>query len=72
MNPFHWAHSTFSIFSGGCCSLLWLLFTIYAIVNIISSRASAGAKVVWIVLMFLLPVVGPLLWLVVGPRQYGY
>jgi hypothetical protein len=57
---------------GGCCSLLWFLFTVFAIVHIVSSRASVAAKVCWIVLCLVVPYLGPILWLLLGPRQHGY
>ena len=52
---------------GGFFGLLILIADIWAIVKILQSTASTGAKVVWIVLILLLPLFGLLLWLLFGP-----
>ena len=52
---------------GGLIGLLILIADIWAIVKIFQSTASTGAKVLWIVLILLLPVLGLLLWLLFGP-----
>ncbi|HJQ64244.1 MAG TPA: PLDc N-terminal domain-containing protein [Burkholderiales bacterium] len=53
---------------GGIFGLLILIADIWAIVNIVQSGASTGSKVLWIVVIVLLPVVGLILWLLLGPR----
>ena len=53
---------------GGFFGLLILIADVWAIVNVIGSRSSIGGKVLWTVLILLLPVVGLLIWLVAGPR----
>ena len=53
---------------GGIVGLLILIANVWAIVNIVQSGASTGKKVLWIVLILLLPVVGLILWLLLGPR----
>ena len=53
---------------GGIFGLVILILDIWAIVNIVQSGASTAAKVLWIVLVILLPVVGLILWLLLGPR----
>lgn len=53
---------------GGFFGLLLLIADVWAIVNVIGSRSSTGAKVLWTVLILLLPLVGFLIWLVAGPR----
>lgn len=53
---------------GGILGLLILIADIYAIVKTIQSRASTGAKVLWVIIILLLPVLGFLLWLVLGPK----
>lgn len=53
---------------GGLIGLLVLIADIWAIVNVFGSSASTGAKVVWIVVILLLPVLGLLIWLLAGPR----
>ena len=54
--------------TSGLLGLLLLIADVWAIVNVVQSGAGTGAKVGWIVLILLLPVMGFLLWLVVGPR----
>jgi Phospholipase_D-nuclease N-terminal len=39
-----------------------------ALVNVLGSRSSTGAKVLWAVLVLLLPLLGFIIWLIVGPR----
>lgn len=53
---------------GGIFGLLILIADIWAIVNIAQSGASTGAKVFWIVLVIVLPVLGLIIWLLLGPR----
>ena len=53
---------------GGIIGLLILIADIWAIVKIVQSGASTGAKVLWIVLILILPVIGLIIWLLAGPR----
>ncbi|MGD1877577.1 MAG: PLDc N-terminal domain-containing protein [Kiloniellaceae bacterium] len=53
---------------GGILGLIILALDIWAIVSIIGSGASTGAKVLWIFLVLILPVVGLIIWLLAGPR----
>jgi hypothetical protein len=53
---------------GGLFGLIVLALDIWAIVNVLGSGASTGGKVLWIVLVLVLPVVGLIIWLVAGPR----
>lgn len=53
----------------GLFGLLVLIADVWAIVNIAQSAASTGRKVLWIVLVLLLPLLGFLLWLLLGPRS---
>lgn len=55
----------------GIFGLLILILDIWAIVSIAQSSASTGTKVLWIVLVLLLPVLGLILWLLLGPRGGG-
>lgn len=52
---------------GGLIGLLILIADVWAIVKIFQSSASTGAKVFWIVLILLLPLLGLILWLLFGP-----
>jgi Phospholipase_D-nuclease N-terminal len=53
---------------GGVFGLLILIADVWAIVNIAQSAATTGKKVLWIVLVLVLPVLGLILWLLLGPR----
>jgi succinate dehydrogenase/fumarate reductase cytochrome b subunit len=48
--------------------LLVLIADIWAIVNIFQSTAETGKKVLWTVLVIVLPVLGFILWFFLGPR----
>ena len=52
----------------GLFGLLVLIADIWAIVNIFQSGASTERKVLWTVLVILLPLLGFLIWLFAGPR----
>jgi hypothetical protein len=54
--------------AGGLLGLLLLIADVYAIVKTVQSGASTGAKVFWIVLILILPLLGLLIWLVAGPK----
>jgi len=49
-------------------SLLVLIADVWAIVNVFQSTASTGQKVVWTVVVILLPVLGFILWFLLGPK----
>ena len=53
---------------GGLFGLLLLIADVWAIVKTVQSGASTGAKVVWIVLILLLPLLGVIIWLLFGPK----
>jgi hypothetical protein len=53
----------------GLLGLIILILDVWAIVNVISSDRSVLAKVLWTVLIIILPVIGFLIWLFVGPRS---
>lgn len=53
---------------GGLLGLIILVADIWAIVNVVGSSSSVGKKVLWVVLVLLLPVVGFILWFFLGPR----
>jgi hypothetical protein len=52
----------------GLWGLLVLIADVWAIVNIVQSSADTGKKVLWVVLVIVLPVLGFVLWLLLGPR----
>ena len=52
----------------GLWGLIVLVADIWAIVNIVQSGATTGAKVLWTVLVILLPVLGFIIWFFAGPK----
>ena len=52
----------------GLIGLLILAADIWAIVSVVQSAASTGKKVLWILLILILPVLGLILWFLLGPR----
>ena len=52
----------------GLIGLIILALDIWAIINVFKSGASTGAKVLWILLILLLPVLGLIIWAIAGPR----
>lgn len=52
----------------GFGGLIVLIADVWAIVNILQSSASTGNKVLWTVIVILLPVLGFILWFFLGPR----
>jgi succinate dehydrogenase/fumarate reductase cytochrome b subunit len=52
----------------GLFGVLVLIADIWAIVNILQSGASTDRKVLWTVLVVLLPLLGFVIWLFAGPR----
>lgn len=53
---------------GGLFGLIILILDVYAIVKILGSNATTGSKVLWIVVILLLPVLGLVLWALFGPK----
>jgi hypothetical protein len=53
---------------GGLGGLIILVLDVYAIVKVLGSGASTGSKVVWTVVILLLPLLGFILWLLFGPK----
>ena len=54
--------------AGGIVGLPILSADVWAIVSKIQGGGGAGQKVLWIVLILILPMVGLILWLLFGPR----
>jgi hypothetical protein len=53
----------------GILGFLVLVADIWAIWNIIQSRASSGSKILWVALVLILPLLGFVIWFFAGPRQ---
>lgn len=54
---------------GGLLGLIILIADIWAIVKTLESSATTGIKVLWVVVILLLPVFGLILWLILGPSK---
>lgn len=52
----------------GLGGLILLILNIWAIVSIIGSAESTGKKVLWSLLVLVLPLVGFIIWFFAGPR----
>jgi hypothetical protein len=52
----------------GLWEALILIADIWAIINIIQSSADSGRKVLWAVIVLVLPVLGLVFWFFLGPR----
>ncbi len=54
---------------GGILGVLILIGDIWALINILQSSAENGKKLLWVVVVLLLPLVGLILWFFMGPRD---
>lgn len=54
---------------GGLWGLALLALDIWAVISVVTSNASTGGKVIWVLAIMLLPLLGFLAWLVFGPRS---
>jgi hypothetical protein len=55
-------------YQGGLGGLIVLVADVWALINIFQSSADTGKKVLWTVLVVLLPVLGFILWYFLGPK----
>lgn len=53
---------------GGLVGLAILALDIWAIINVIKSNAETGMKILWVLLIVLLPLIGLIIWALMGPR----
>jgi hypothetical protein len=51
----------------GFWSLIHLILLVYAAIQILNSSADTARKILWIVIVALLPVVGLIVWFFIGP-----
>ena len=56
------------MYRNGLWGVIVLIADVWALVNILQSGADTGTKVLWVVLVFFLPVVGFILWYFIGPK----
>jgi hypothetical protein len=55
-------------YQGGLGSLIVLVADVWAIINIFQSSADTGNKVLWTVVVLVLPLLGFILWYIWGPK----
>lgn len=53
----------------GIGGLILLVLNVWAFVSIIGSTHSTGSKVLWCLLVLILPLLGFIIWLLAGPRS---
>ncbi|EPC01994.1 hypothetical protein L861_20290 [Litchfieldella anticariensis FP35 = DSM 16096] len=53
---------------GGLLGLIWLIIVIWAVVKVAKSSAGPIAKLLWILILLIFPVVGLVIWLLLGPK----
>lgn len=54
---------------GGIVGVLILIGDIWALINIFQSSAANDKKLLWVVVVVLLPLLGLILWFFLGPRD---
>jgi len=52
----------------GLFGLLVLVLDVWAILRVVGTNATTGMKVLWVVVILVLPVLGPILWYLFGPK----
>ncbi|KJK03684.1 PLDc N-terminal domain-containing protein [Pseudomonas sp. BGr12] len=52
----------------GLISLIIFALDIWAIINVVKSNAEMSMKIIWILVIVILPVLGLIIWAVAGPR----
>ncbi len=53
---------------GGLLGLIWLIIVIWAIIKVAKSSAGGLAKVLWILVLLLFPLLGLIIWFLLGPK----
>jgi len=52
----------------GIFGLIHLIVVIWAVLSIIKSGASTGSKILWSLLVLVLPLIGLIIWFLAGPK----
>lgn len=55
----------------GILGFLYLIVVIYAVLRIVQSSADNGKKALWIAIVLVIPVIGPIAWYLLGPGGRG-
>jgi len=56
-------------YGGSIVGVLILIGDIWALINILQSSVGNDKKLLWVVVVVLLPVIGLILWFFMGPRN---
>ena len=56
-------------YGGGILGVLILIGDIWALINILQSSAGNDKKLLWVVVVVLLPLLGLILWFFMGPKK---
>ncbi len=51
---------------GGLLGLIWLIIVIWAIIKVAKSSAGGVAKLLWILILLLFPLLGLIIWFLLG------
>ena len=52
----------------GILGLIWLVIVIWAVIQVAQSSAGGTRKLLWILVLRFLPVLGLILWFLLGPK----
>lgn len=52
----------------GILGLIWLIVVIWAVIQVAQSSANGTTKLLWIIVLLLLPLLGLILWFLLGPK----
>lgn len=52
----------------GIFGLIWLIIVIWAIIKVAKSGAGPVAKILWILILLFFPLVGLIIWFLLGPK----
>ena len=53
----------------GIGALILLILDVWAVVSVLGSNRDTPSKVLWILLILILPLIGLIIWLLAGPRS---
>lgn len=53
----------------GLLGLIILVLDIFAVINVVSSSIEPISKIFWILIIIVFPILGVLLWIMLGPRS---
>jgi hypothetical protein len=52
----------------GILGFIHLIVVIWAVLSIVKSGASTGSKILWSLLVLILPLIGLIIWFLAGPK----